>query len=218
MSSEHDPEAVAILKLDLLFKQIEVRAPCCENDEDRKACFALLDDARKILKGSSASEANVRKFGSHVSARAFQAREPSTKADDEHPLAGILSFNLGLLELKQVPEKAGAEDADKTEAHRTAAIQWTGAAAELFGGCNNKSLYGEALTVSTALQVEAAVVERRMGMLQRCTQASLFSSSRNSIPNGLSIDLPLSFPPPLSSSRHGHKIRPARCRSWERQC
>jgi hypothetical protein len=70
VSSEYDPEAVTILKLDLLFKQLEVRAPCCETDEDRKACFALLDEARKILKESSASEANVRKFGSHVSARA----------------------------------------------------------------------------------------------------------------------------------------------------
>jgi S-methylmethionine-dependent homocysteine/selenocysteine methylase len=68
-------------------------------------------------------------------------------------LVGILSFNLGLLELKQVPEKASAEDAGKAEAHRTAAIQWTSAAAELFGGCENKSLHGEALTVSTALSL-----------------------------------------------------------------
>ena len=38
----------------MLFKKLEVSAPCCGTDEERAACYSLLAEARKILKDAPA--------------------------------------------------------------------------------------------------------------------------------------------------------------------
>jgi hypothetical protein len=51
-----------VVKLDLLFRQLEVSVPCCAGEEDCMAALALLDEARGMIKTIASGEHDAEVF------------------------------------------------------------------------------------------------------------------------------------------------------------
>jgi len=121
-SSEYDSEGLAIIKLDLLFRQLEVSQARCDG-EDYSAAFTLLEEARKIIKTTETMAKKDEQSSAMMSTRKF----------------GILTFNFALLELKK-----------HTHSGFMAAKQWATAAAELFADCGTDQMvnHAQALTIT----------------------------------------------------------------------
>ena len=52
------PEERTMVKLDLLFRQIEVNVPCCTSEEERQRTHALLREARTIISSITSESAD----------------------------------------------------------------------------------------------------------------------------------------------------------------
>ena len=57
-SDDSAPEERTVVKLDLLFRQIEVTVPCCTSEEERQRTHALLNEARTIISSITSESAD----------------------------------------------------------------------------------------------------------------------------------------------------------------
>ena len=80
-SDDSAPEERTVVKLDLLFRQIEVTVPCCTSEEERQRTHALLNEARTIISSITSESADnstgaavTPSFAAFVSAPFFLAK------------------------------------------------------------------------------------------------------------------------------------------------
>jgi hypothetical protein len=55
-SSEDCKEEMIVVKLDLLFRQLEVTVARCDGADDNASSFSLLEEARKVIRNTADSD------------------------------------------------------------------------------------------------------------------------------------------------------------------